>query len=201
VSRNTKLPSLSSHACIQYQDPRDTLTTPTAMRPDGPRDPTAGPDSGPETPFPLRLDGKVIKGFGRGSKEVCVDFCSCHARLFPPSPSSLRRRVCNRASKHIVSLATLRSSSHLGAGAGREPECLHIHTHACMQPPVKPSHAIPCYAMPAPGAGSSLAHSCRPFACACAYERSITSTYTWRRERGPCCPRPAMRNPAPRLWY
>jgi hypothetical protein len=41
------------------------------MRPDGPRDPTAGPDSGPEAPFPLRLDGKVIKGFGRGSKEVC----------------------------------------------------------------------------------------------------------------------------------
>ena len=40
------------------------------MRPDGPRDPTAGPDSGPEAPFPLRLDGKVIKGFGRGSKEV-----------------------------------------------------------------------------------------------------------------------------------
>lgn len=43
------------------------------MRPDGPRDPTAGPDNGPEKPFPLRLDGKVIKGFGRGSKEVCID--------------------------------------------------------------------------------------------------------------------------------
>jgi len=42
------------------------------MRPDGPRDPTAGPDNGPEQPFPLRLDGKVIKGFGRGSKEVCA---------------------------------------------------------------------------------------------------------------------------------
>lgn len=42
------------------------------MRPDGPRDPTAGPDAGPEKPFPLRLDGKVIKGFGRGSKEVSL---------------------------------------------------------------------------------------------------------------------------------
>ncbi|KAM0707883.1 hypothetical protein Q7P35_004532 [Cladosporium inversicolor] len=42
------------------------------MRPDGPRDPTAGPDSGPEAPFPLRLDGKVIKGFGRGSKELGI---------------------------------------------------------------------------------------------------------------------------------
>ena len=39
-------------------------------RPDGPRDPTAGPDHGPESPFPLRLNGKVIKGFGRGSGEV-----------------------------------------------------------------------------------------------------------------------------------
>jgi riboflavin kinase len=40
------------------------------MRPDGPRDPVAGPDDGPAAPFPLRLSGKVIKGFGRGSKEV-----------------------------------------------------------------------------------------------------------------------------------
>ena len=40
------------------------------MRPDGPRDPVAGPDSGPEPPFPIKLSGPVIKGFGRGSKEV-----------------------------------------------------------------------------------------------------------------------------------
>jgi hypothetical protein len=31
---------------------------------------TTGPDSGPEPPFPIRLNGKVIKGFGRGSSEV-----------------------------------------------------------------------------------------------------------------------------------
>jgi hypothetical protein len=30
-----------------------------------------GPDSGPEAPFPLYLNGEVVKGFGRGSKEVC----------------------------------------------------------------------------------------------------------------------------------
>lgn len=41
------------------------------MRPDKPRDPVAGPDSGPESPFPVRLSGPVIKGFGRGSKDVC----------------------------------------------------------------------------------------------------------------------------------
>ena len=41
----------------------------TMGRPDGPRDPIAGPDT-PQPPFPLKLRGPVIKGFGRGSKEV-----------------------------------------------------------------------------------------------------------------------------------
>jgi hypothetical protein len=40
------------------------------MRPDGPRPTIIGPDSGPEAPFPLRMGGKVVSGFGRGSKEV-----------------------------------------------------------------------------------------------------------------------------------
>ncbi|OCL11074.1 hypothetical protein AOQ84DRAFT_387079 [Glonium stellatum] len=34
-----------------------------------PREPIVGPEN-PEAPFPLRLQGKVIKGFGRGSKEL-----------------------------------------------------------------------------------------------------------------------------------
>ncbi|KAB8230591.1 riboflavin kinase [Aspergillus alliaceus] len=42
------------------------------MRPDGPRDPVAGPDSGPKPPFPIKLSGPVIKGFGRGSKELGI---------------------------------------------------------------------------------------------------------------------------------
>ncbi|GAB7349454.1 hypothetical protein MBLNU459_g8555t5 [Dothideomycetes sp. NU459] len=42
------------------------------MRPDGPRDPVVGPENGPEPPFPLRLDGEVVKGFGRGSKELGI---------------------------------------------------------------------------------------------------------------------------------
>lgn len=29
-------------------------------------------DDGPEPPFPLRMEGVVISGFGRGSKEVCI---------------------------------------------------------------------------------------------------------------------------------
>lgn len=40
------------------------------MRTDKPRDPVAGPDEGPEAPYPVRLSGPVIKGFGRGSKDV-----------------------------------------------------------------------------------------------------------------------------------
>lgn len=39
------------------------------VRPTGPRDPIAGPPS-PQPPFPLKLRGPVIKGFGRGSKEA-----------------------------------------------------------------------------------------------------------------------------------
>jgi len=31
-----------------------------------------GPDSGPEPPFPLRMGGKVVSGFGRGSKELGI---------------------------------------------------------------------------------------------------------------------------------
>jgi riboflavin kinase len=49
------------------------------MRPDGPRATIVGPDGGPEAPFPLKVGGKVIKGFGRGSKEVCI-------YLFDPRP-------------------------------------------------------------------------------------------------------------------
>ncbi|OLN86153.1 Riboflavin kinase [Colletotrichum chlorophyti] len=31
-----------------------------------------GPDAGPEAPFPLKMEGKVISGFGRGSKELGI---------------------------------------------------------------------------------------------------------------------------------
>ncbi|EJT80867.1 riboflavin kinase [Gaeumannomyces tritici R3-111a-1] len=31
-----------------------------------------GPDSGPEPPYPLKMEGKVISGFGRGSKELGI---------------------------------------------------------------------------------------------------------------------------------
>ena len=40
------------------------------MRPKGPRDLYAGAEEGPVPPFPIKLSGPVIKGFGRGSREV-----------------------------------------------------------------------------------------------------------------------------------
>ncbi|KAB8345925.1 hypothetical protein FH972_022978 [Carpinus fangiana] len=36
------------------------------------RDPIAGPDAGPESPFPIKLSGRIIKGFGRGSKDLGI---------------------------------------------------------------------------------------------------------------------------------
>ncbi|KAF2124056.1 riboflavin kinase [Dothidotthia symphoricarpi CBS 119687] len=41
------------------------------VRPNGPRDPIAGPDA-LQPPFPLKLRGPVIKGFGRGSKDLGI---------------------------------------------------------------------------------------------------------------------------------
>ncbi|MCJ1261480.1 riboflavin kinase [Lobaria immixta] len=36
------------------------------------RSPTAGPPTGPAPPFPIRLSGSIIKGFGRGSRELGI---------------------------------------------------------------------------------------------------------------------------------
>ncbi|KAI9844144.1 MAG: riboflavin kinase [Sclerophora amabilis] len=41
-------------------------------RPSAPRPSTSGPLTGPTPPFPLRVSGKVISGFGRGSKELGI---------------------------------------------------------------------------------------------------------------------------------
>lgn len=41
------------------------------MRPDGPRPTIAGPDA-PVAPFPIRLSGPIVKGFGRGSAELGI---------------------------------------------------------------------------------------------------------------------------------
>lgn len=72
--------SIHKSSCILPSSLRELSTTSNCrpektaakikMRPDGPRDPVAGPNAGPEPPFPVKLFGPVIRGFGRGSKEV-----------------------------------------------------------------------------------------------------------------------------------
>ncbi|TVY33558.1 Riboflavin kinase, partial [Lachnellula subtilissima] len=46
--------------------------TAAAAAPRAPRPTIIGPDTGPEPPFPLRMEGEVISGFGRGSKELGI---------------------------------------------------------------------------------------------------------------------------------
>lgn len=41
------------------------------MRPNTPRPTIAGPPS-PRSPFPIRLSGPIVKGFGRGSAELGI---------------------------------------------------------------------------------------------------------------------------------
>ena len=41
------------------------------MRPGGPRPAIVGP-SVPQPPFPIRLSGPIVKGFGRGSAELGI---------------------------------------------------------------------------------------------------------------------------------
>lgn len=72
------------------------------MRPDGPRDTIVGPDSGPEPPFPLKLNGEVVKGFGRGSKEVsqpssCIITNNKNHRIF----------IGNERSKYLMAITQL----------------------------------------------------------------------------------------------
>ncbi|RYP21287.1 hypothetical protein DL767_009301 [Monosporascus sp. MG133] len=48
------------------------MTTGLTPAPPRPRPEIVCPDSGPEPPYPLRMEGKVISGFGRGSKELGI---------------------------------------------------------------------------------------------------------------------------------
>lgn len=42
------------------------------MRPSDPRPSVTGPSTGPESPFPIRLSGPIVQGFGRGSAELGI---------------------------------------------------------------------------------------------------------------------------------
>ena len=53
-----------------------------------PRPSIVGSESGPESPYPLRMEGEVVSGFGRGSKEVSYCVFPFLAFLFLSFPSS-----------------------------------------------------------------------------------------------------------------
>lgn len=59
--------NLHLSSCNSTTSPSSFTMPPPSPKP---REPIVGPED-PEPPFPLKLKGKVIKGFGRGSKEVC----------------------------------------------------------------------------------------------------------------------------------
>jgi hypothetical protein len=73
-------------------------------RPDGPRPTVVGPDSGPEAPFPLRLNGKVIQGFGRGSSEVGQLLSP--VTVDQPTSEPRRRSACSKQ-EHAIVFSTL----------------------------------------------------------------------------------------------
>jgi hypothetical protein len=73
------------------------------LRPDGPRDSVTGPDSGPESPFPIKLSGPVITGFGRGSKEVrtILHFQYRSSRILPALHNGYLFPLCSYASLRL----------------------------------------------------------------------------------------------------
>ncbi|KAF7332474.1 Riboflavin kinase [Mycena kentingensis (nom. inval.)] len=71
--------SLLRRSALRRLDPRQSVTTNAVYRHlsqigvvNPVRRLVVGPSSGPQEPFPLRMEGKVIKGFGRGSKDLGI---------------------------------------------------------------------------------------------------------------------------------
>ncbi|KAJ5414103.1 hypothetical protein N7509_000730 [Penicillium cosmopolitanum] len=83
------------------------------MRTDKPRDPVAGPDAGPEAPFPIRLSGPVIKGFGRGSKDLGIPTANIPADDLDNHPD-LKTGVYYG----VVALAPIQHTTENGHGNG-----------------------------------------------------------------------------------
>lgn len=65
------------------------------------REPFAGPESGPEPPFPIKLQGPVIKGFGRGSKEVSFFFFLFSFEILSAGGIGEGERVCGQGCNEV----------------------------------------------------------------------------------------------------
>lgn len=85
-------------------------------------------DSGPEPPYPLRMEGKVISGFGRGSKELGIPTANL------PVDASLTPWISNVASGVYFGYASLclpgshpdYPSSSTGPDASHDSQKWHI---------------------------------------------------------------------------
>ena len=132
--------------------------------PSGPRDPIVGPDEGPESPFPLRFSGPVIKGFGRGSKEasdICVArttssllLCwNCSTSILTPHSSvSPRPTFPSKASQSPARNSTAASTSAGPASTSPPPP----------PPPPQPAAQPPHDEHPSPSASPKPAHTSPP---------------------------------------
>ena len=62
----------SSYVLSQEQIPHSSSISTTSMAPAASRPLVVGPATGPEPPFPIRLSGPIVEGFGRGSAELGI---------------------------------------------------------------------------------------------------------------------------------
>ncbi|KAL6249260.1 riboflavin kinase [Rhinocladiella similis] len=91
------------------------------MAPNGPREPYAGPEDGPEKPFPIRLQGPVIHGFGRGSKELGIPTAN-----IPPSGLSSHPSLASGVYFGFVGLSLASSKDTSSASTLVYPAVLSI---------------------------------------------------------------------------
>lgn len=157
------------------------MTDPPKPRPpSGPRSLTAGPDAGPEAPFPIRLSGRVIKGFGRGSKEVTSPFPS-----IPPYSLVLKLRHHTDAR---------RPNSQLGIPTANIPtETLEASGHGGLQSGVYFGWVGLEYPPPTSSADSSTSSDAAPTPSPYAVTHSVAS--------GPASTYPAVLSLGYNLFY
>lgn len=113
--------------------PQATTTAAAAMGGGGDTRPLiVGPESGPEPPYPLQMEGKVIKGFGRGSKEVSLDKIQKReilVLLVPPCRCLAIYHVLLSPRKLVLEALKKRGAHRARVTAEKEPRRVLGQTH------------------------------------------------------------------------
>lgn len=95
-----------------------------------------GADAGPEAPYPLQMEGKVIAGFGRGSKEVRTIPLSFPSFLFP------RETCANRSPQQLgIPTANLPVDAAITPWIGDITSGVYFGYASLALPPSHPQHA------------------------------------------------------------